>query len=48
VVKNFGSIEAALGDEVQGRAAILMHLTAMVEQFDKLLHAGELEVKILG
>jgi uncharacterized protein with HEPN domain len=32
--------------EKSSRAAILMHLTSIAEQFDKLLHSGEL--KILG
>jgi uncharacterized protein with HEPN domain len=30
--------------EAKGRAAILMHLTTIAEQFDKLLHSGELEL----
>ena len=44
IVDDYGSIDAALEDEAKGRAAILMHLTSIAEQFDKLLHSGELEV----
>ncbi len=44
IVQDKGSIVTALEDEVQSRAAILMHLTAIAEQFDKLLHEGELEL----
>ncbi len=44
IVKENGSIVAALEDEQSARAAILMHLTAIAEQFDKLLHSGELEI----
>jgi len=43
VIEN-GSIISALEDEQNARAAILMHLTSIAEQFDKLLHSGELEV----
>ncbi len=39
-----GSINLALEDEQNSRASILMHLTSMAEQFDKLLHNGELEI----
>jgi uncharacterized protein with HEPN domain len=44
IVKEEGSIVTALEDEQSAKAAILMHLTAIAEQFDKLLHSGELEV----
>jgi len=44
IVQKKGSIITALEDEMESRAAILMHLTAMAEQFDKLLHDGELEL----
>jgi len=44
IVKEYGSIHAALADEQTGRASILMHLTSIAEQFDKLLHSGELEI----
>jgi len=44
IVEEYGSVDKALGDEAKGRAAILMHLTAMAEQFDKLMREGALEV----
>ncbi|CAA6809471.1 MAG: Unknown protein [uncultured Sulfurovum sp.] len=44
IVQEKGSVIAALEDEQNARAAILMHLTAIAEQFDKLLHSGELEI----
>ena len=44
IVQEKGSIVNALEDEQNARAAILMHLTAIAEQFDKLLHNGELEI----
>jgi len=44
IVKEKGSVVAALEDEQNARAAILMHLTAIAEQFDKLLHSGELDI----
>ncbi len=44
IVEEYGSTRKALEDEQKGRAAILMHLTSVAEQFDKLLHSGELEV----
>jgi len=44
IIKEKGSIVNALEDEQNARAAILMHLTAIAEQFDKLLHNGELEI----
>ncbi len=44
IVDNAGSITKALADEVTIRPAILMHLTAIAEQFDKLkiAHADKL------
>lgn len=44
IVEEKSSIVKALEDEQSARAAILMHLTAIAEQFDKLLHGGELEI----
>jgi len=44
IIAQKGSIVAALEDEQNARAAILMHLTSIAEQFDKLLHSGELEM----
>ena len=44
IIAEEGSIIQALEDEQSARAAILMHLTAIAEQFDKLLHTGELEI----
>lgn len=44
IVQEKGSISSALEDEQNSRASILMHLTSIAEQFDKLLHNGELEV----
>ena len=44
IVREYGSVDKALEDEEKGRAAILMHLTSISEQFDKLLHGGELEI----
>ena len=44
IVSEQGSIVKALEDEQNSRASILMHLTSMAEQFDKLLHNGELEL----
>ena len=44
IVTQKGSVIAALEDEAISRAAILMHLTSIAEQFDKLLHDGELEL----
>ena len=44
IVKNNGTISAALEDLVTSRPAILMHLTAIAEQFNKLKqsHAGDI------
>ena len=44
IVAKYGTISLALEDEQNGRASILMHLTSISEQFDKLLHSGELEL----
>jgi uncharacterized protein with HEPN domain len=44
IVEENTAIDKALEDEQNSRAAILMHLTSIAEQFDKLLHNGELEV----
>ena len=44
IVKEKGSISLALEYEQNSRASILMHLTSIAEQFDKLLHNGELEI----
>ncbi len=44
IVTKYGSVSKALENEEEGRASIMMHLTSMAEQFDKLLHNGELEI----
>jgi len=44
IVKQKGSVIQALEDEQNARASVLMHLTSIAEQFDKLLHSGELDV----
>ena len=44
IVDEKGSIINALEDEQNSRASILMHLTSIAEQFDKLLHSGELDI----
>jgi len=44
IVKEKGSVLKALEDEQNTRASLLMHLTSIAEQFDKLLHNGELEL----
>ncbi|MEA3371922.1 MAG: HepT-like ribonuclease domain-containing protein [Campylobacterota bacterium] len=44
IVEQNGSVIKALQDEQNARASILMHLTSIAEQFDKLLHNGELEI----
>lgn len=44
IVQQYGSTSKALEDEQNGRASIMMHLTSIAEQFDKLLHNGELEI----
>ena len=44
IVSEKSSVIKALEDEQNSRASILMHLTSIAEQFDKLLHNGELEL----
>jgi len=44
IVKENTSVQKALEDEQNSRASLLMHLTSIAEQFDKLLHNGELEL----
>lgn len=44
IVKEKGAVIKALEDEQNSRASILMHLTSIAEQFDKLMQNGELEV----
>ncbi len=44
IINERSSVIEALEDEQNSRAAILMHLTSISEQFDKLLHSGELDV----
>jgi uncharacterized protein with HEPN domain len=44
IVKENASVIIALEDEQNSRASILMHLISIAEQFDKLLHNGELEL----
>ena len=44
IIKEKGSVYLELEDEQNSRASILMHLTSISEQFDKLLHNGELEM----
>ncbi len=44
IVTNSGNITTALNDEVTVRPAILMHLTSIAEQFNKLKHANETEI----
>lgn len=44
IILEKGSISLALEDEQNSRASILMHLTSISEQFDKLLHNGELDL----
>ena len=44
IVKQSKTVQLALEDEQNTRASILMHLTSISEQFDKLLHGGELEI----
>ena len=44
IIREKGSLVKALEDEQNTRAAILMHLTSIAEQFDKLLHNGELDI----
>ncbi len=44
IILENGSTIKALEDEQNSRASIMMHLTSIAEQFDKLLHNGELEL----
>ncbi len=44
IVHENGSIHQALEDEQNSRASVLMHLTSIAEQFDKLMHNGELGI----
>ncbi len=44
IIQEKGSIQRALEDERSARAAILMHLISIAEQFDRLLHDSELEI----
>ncbi len=44
IIQENGNIHLALEDEQNARASLLMHLTSIAEQFDKLLHNGELEL----
>jgi len=44
IVEENGDVIKALEDEKSSRAAILMHLTSIAEQFDKLMQSGELEL----
>ena len=44
IVKSKGGITFALEDEESSRASIMMHLTSIAEQFDKLSKDGEFEI----
>ena len=44
IVKEKKTTSEALEDEQNSRASILMHLTSVAEQFDQLLHNGELDI----
>lgn len=44
IVEEYGTASKALEDEQNARASIMMHLTSIAEQFDKLLHNSELEI----
>ena len=44
IVKSKGGITFALEDEESSRASIMMHLTSIAEQFDKLSTVGEFEI----
>jgi len=39
-----GGVGPALGDEEGSRASIMMHLTSIAEQFDRLSRDGEFEI----
>lgn len=43
IVKNNDGIISALEDEENSRASIMMHLTSIAEQFDKLSKDGEFD-----
>ena len=44
IVKSKGGITFALEDDESSRASIMMHLTSIAEQFDKLSKDGEFEI----
>lgn len=44
IVRSKNGIISALDDEENSRASILMHLTSIAEQFDKLSKDGEFEI----
>jgi uncharacterized protein with HEPN domain len=44
ICKEDGSITNALSDEKRSRASILMHLTSIAEQFNKLSQAAEYDI----
>jgi len=44
IVANFSSIDRALEDEQTSRAAILMHLVSIAEQFDRLIKNGYVDI----
>jgi len=44
IVKEKAGVHKALEDEQNSRASILMHLTSIAEQFDKLMQNGELDI----
>lgn len=44
IIENCGSISNALNDIITNRPAILMHLTAIAEQFNKLKIKDEKEI----
>ncbi|MFP4333780.1 MAG: DUF86 domain-containing protein [Campylobacterales bacterium] len=44
IVKQYGSVESSLEDAILSRAAILMHLETIAEQFEKLSENGFFEV----
>ncbi|MDF1883841.1 hypothetical protein JHD49_07830 [Sulfurimonas sp. SAG-AH-194-C21] len=44
IVKENDGVIKAFEDEQNSRPAILMHLTSIAEQFDKLMQNGELEL----
>jgi len=44
IIKSKNGIISALEDEENSRASIMMHLTSIAEQFDKLSKDGEFEI----